>query len=284
MFGIATVDQSEVRLASSIEATDQEGILQRLRHILRNHALTMRLSKQDTEEIITTLDLINLLRQINPTAQHQEKTWKVYAERMGYWLSVTGYLIEKENNWKFEDQGEVNLENINKNRKTGRKAGGITIFIGDASPAKTIEALDYLRSNQPLSSKEMEEKGFRNALVVLRGLGVVKHELGKYSILESTGFDLMSSLEVLWNAACREKTIQLVIDYLTEYLTADGEDVGNFLNQEFKRKWSLGSKKRIGKSLRQWALWVLIGKQQDRIPEPPGRIKAKDQPLLFESQ
>ena len=47
MFDIATVDQSEVKLASSMEASDQEAVLQRLRHVLRNHALTLRLSKRD---------------------------------------------------------------------------------------------------------------------------------------------------------------------------------------------------------------------------------------------
>lgn len=175
MFDIATVDQSEVRLASSMEVSDEEKILQRLRHVLRNHALTLRLSKRDPEEVITTQNIIHLLKQINPTARHKEKTWKAYAERMGNWLSVTGYLVESENNWKFEDRGKVNLENVNVNRKTGRKMGGITIFIGDASPIKAIEALDYLRNNQPLSSQEMEEKGFRNALTVLRALVVCPH-------------------------------------------------------------------------------------------------------------
>ena len=204
MFDIATVNQSEVRLTSSMEASDQETVLQRLRHILRNHALTMRLSKQDPGEMITTLDIINLLKQINPTAQHQEKTWRVYAEKMEQWLYVTGYLVQRENDWKFEDQGKVNLEIINKTRK-GRKMGGVHIFIGDTSPAKTLEALDYLRNNQPLSNKEMEEKGFRNAMAALRGLRVVKNELGRYSIVEPTEFESKSSLEILWNAVCGEK-------------------------------------------------------------------------------
>ena len=280
MFDIATVDQSEVRLASSMEATDQEKVLQRLRHVLRNHALTMRLSKRDPEEIITTLDIINLLKQINPTAQHQEKTWRVYAERMEHWLSVTGYLVERENNWKFEDLGRVNLENINKTRKT-RKSGGITFFIGDTSPAKTLEGLDYLRNNQPLSTKEIQEKGFRNAVAALRGLGVVKNKLGRYSIIEPTEFESKSSLEILWNAACNEQKVQLVIDYLKEYPTADSKAVGNYVNQEFKCNWSAGSEKRIGNSLRQWASWVLMGMHQEKVPEPPGRIKSKDQLHLF---
>ncbi len=284
MFDIATVDQSEVRLASSMEASDQEAVLQRLRHVLRNHALTILLSKRDPGKFIAMLDIINLLKEINPTAQHQEKTWRVYAERMVYWLSLTGYLVHEKGNWKFEDQGKVDIEKINKSRKAGRKTGGVTIFIGDTSPVKTVEALDYLRNNRLISNKEMEERGFRNALAVLRGLGVVKHELGRYLIVELTQHESKSSLEIVWDAACREKTIQLVIDYLKEHPTADSKVVGNYVNQEFKRNWSVSSEKRIGNSLRQWASWVLRGKQQGQIPEPPGRIKAEseDQLSLFE--
>ena len=287
MFDIATVDQSEVRLAPSMEASDQEKVLQRLRHVIRNQALTIRLSKRDPGEFITTLDIINLLKEINPTAQHQEKTWRLYAERMVYWLSLTGYLVQEKGNWKFEDQGKVNLEKINRSRKAGRKTGGVTIFLGDTSPLKTIEALDYLRNNQPISNKEMEEKGFRNALNGLRGLGVVKYEVGGYSIVELTQHKPKSSLEIVWDAACREKTIHLVINnYLKRHPTADGKTVGNCVNQEFKRDWSVSSEKRIGNSLRQWGLWVLTGRQQERIPEPPGRIKAgsKDQLYLFENR
>ena len=212
MFGVATVEQSEARLVSPMEVSDQEEILQRLRHVLQSHALTMRLSKRDQGEIITTLDIIQLLNQINPAAQHQEKTWRTYAEKMGHWLSVTGYLIQRENDWKLEDQGKVNIESIDKTRKA-RKGGGITVFIGDTSPIKTLEALDYLRSNQPLSAKEIQEKGFRNAVAALRGLGVVKNELGSYSIIELTEFESRSSLEILWSAACNEQRIQLVINY-----------------------------------------------------------------------
>ena len=282
MFGIATVDQSKIRLDSSMEASDQEKILQKLRHGLKSHALTIELSKRNQGEIITTPDIIQLLKQINPAAQHQEKTWKSYAEKMGQWLSVTGYLVQKENDWKLEDQGRVNLENIHKTRK-GRKSGGITVFIGDTSPAKTLEALDYLRNNQPLSNKEIQEKGFRNAMAALRGLRVVKNELGRYSIIEPTEFESKSSLEILWSAACNEQTVQLVIAYLKEYPTADGKTVGNFVNKQLKRAWSASSEKRIGNSLHQWASWVLMGMEHEKIPEPLGRMKveSEDQLRLF---
>ena len=279
MFGIVTVNQSKIKLASSMEAADREKILQRLRQVLKSHALTMGLSKRDPEEIITTLDIIQLLKEINPTAQHQEKTWKTYAERMGHWLSVTGYLVQIKNDWRLRDQGKVNLEDINKTRKT-RKTVEHTAFMGDTSPAKTIEALDYLKNNQPLSVKEIKEKGFHNALMVLRGLRVVKPELGKYSVVESAEFESKSSLEVIWAAACGEQTVKLVINYLKEHPTVDGKTVGEFVNQKFNRNWSTNSKKRVGNGLRQWASWVMKGMRGEKIPEPPGRTKTKSKNQL----
>ena len=279
MFGIVAVDQSKIRLVSSMEAADQEKILQRLRQVLKSHALTMRLSKRDPEEIITTLDIIQLLKQINPAAQHRERTWKTYAERMGRWLSVTGYLLQIKNGWRLEDQGKINIEDINKTRKT-YKIGEIPIFMGETSPAKTIETLDYLKNNQPLSVKEIKEKGFHNALMVLRGLRVVKPELGKYSVVESAKFESKSSLEIIWAAACGEQTVKLVINYLKEHPTVDGKTVGEFVNQKFNRNWSTNSKKRVGNGLRQWALWVLKGMRGEKIPEPPGRTKTKSKNQL----
>ena len=279
MFGIATVEQSKITLDPSMDASDRETILRKLRHVLQSHTLTIGLSKRDLGDIITTLDIIHLLKQINPAAQHQENTWKAYAERMAHWLSVTGYLVQIQDGWRLEDQGKIHLEGINRTRKS-RKIGEITIFMGDTSPAKTLEALDYFKDNQPLSIKKIEEKGFRNALTALRGLRVVKFELGKYSIVKSTGFESKSSLEVLWVAARSERTIQLVIDYLQIHLTADGKAVGRFVNQKFEREWSAGSEQRVGNSLYQWASWVIKGMREEKVPEPPGRTKIESKNQL----
>ena len=272
MFGIVTVEQSKIKLDSSMETPNQKKILEKLRQVLKSHALTMGLSKRDPGEIITTLDIIQLLKQINPAAQHQEKTWKIYAERMGHWLFVTGYLVQIENDWKLEDQGKVNLEDINKTRKT-HKIGEINTFMGDTSPVRALEALDYLRDKQPLSTEEIRQRGFRNALTVLRGLKMIKYEIGRYWFAELPGFESKSSLEIIWNAAKDEQTIQLVIDYLKEYPTSDGEGIGRFVSEEFKRDWSAGSARRVGNGLRQWASWVMKGTREGKIPEPPGRTR-----------
>ena len=279
MFGIAIVEQSRIRLDSAMSASDRETILWKLRDVLQSHALTIGLSKRDRGEIITPLDIIHLLKQINSAGQHQEKTWKIYAERMGYWLSVTGYLVHIKNGWRLEDQGKVNLEEIDKTRKS-YKIGEITVFRADTSPAKTVEALDYLKGKQPLSIKAMKEKGFRGAATVLRALKVVKPVPGGYSLPESAESQLKSSIELIWEAAIREQSVQSVVKYLRKHPTADGESVGRFVMQKFNRAWSDSSVKRVGNSLYQWASWVMKGMREEKIPEPPGRTKTESRNQL----
>ena len=278
MFGIVTVDQSRVKLASSMEAADQVNIVQRLRHVLQSHALTMGLSRRSAEDTITAIDIIQLLKQINPAARHQEKTWETYAERMGHWLSVTGYLVEKDNYWKFEDQGKINLEHINKTRKS-RKFGGVATFAGESSPAKTIATLDYLRINQPVATDELRRKGLRNAVTALRTLGVVKPVRGIYAIPAS---ESRTSVELIWETASENQTIWLTAEYLKQqHPKADATTVGQFVNHKLNRDWSTGSAKRVGNGLRQWAAWILSGRGHERIPEPPGRAKSQPNNQLF---
>ena len=274
MFRIAAVDQSKIKLATSMEASNQLKILQRLRHVLQSHALTIGLSKRSVEEIITTFDIIQLLKQINPAARHQEKTWKAYAERMGHWLCVSGYLVEEDGYWKLEDQGEVNLEKINKTRKT-HKIGESNAFMADTSPAKTLEALDYLRNNHSLSIEEIWQKGFRNAFSILRVLKLVKYESGKYRFDALVGHESKTSLEILWDTSKKQPTVDMVISFLSDHPTADGATVGMFVNTKLRRAWSVSSARRVGNGLRQWAIWILSGRNRAGIPEPLGRAKSQ---------
>ncbi len=282
MFGIATVKSSKIKLAEAMETSDQVKLLQRLRHVLQSHALTMRLSSHDPSEIITTQHIIDLLKQINPTAMHKENTWKVYAEKMGHWLSVTGYLVQRKNDWVFEDQGKVNLEYLTKTRK-GRKSGGVSIFLGETSPARTIECLDHIRENTVFSVEKIKDKGYRNAINALRGLGIIKYELGTHTL---NGLEKIPSKEIVWDAASKEKTIQKVMNFLKNHPTADGKSVGKFINREYKRDWSKGSEVRVGNSLRQWTIWVYTGIHQKQIPKPPGRIETSSerQMPIFENE
>ena len=71
---------------------------------------TISLSKFEKGTSITETAIIDLLKEINPVAQHQERTWKAYADRMGQWLFATGYIVRSRDDWSINDQGDINLE------------------------------------------------------------------------------------------------------------------------------------------------------------------------------
>ena len=272
MFGVATGSQSQAKLSQSMDGSDNKQVLQKLRQVLKHHALTISLTKYEKGTSITESDIIELLKKINPTAQHQERTWKAYADRMGQWLSATGYIVRSNDGWYIEDQGDINLEFT---KISGSHYNNESIFIGDTSPAKTVECLVWLFSNPPRSLKEIEIEGYRNAATVLKYLQIIKNVNGKYEIMECEERESAFSKKMVWNAAQKSSVLQKVVEYLRKKPSANGYDVGEFVCNEYKRDWSVASVRRIGNSLRQWAHWLMQGINKNTIPEPLGRKKTK---------
>lgn len=267
MFGLATSDQGRVLLHSSTEGPEAQQVLLRLRTTLRQHALRLELAKMEEGTLVNTKAIIDLLKELNPAAQHHTRTWKIYADRMGNWLSATGYLIPVEGGWRVKDQGKV-PEKI-----TYRKRSIAPMFIGDTSPAKTAEALDFFRASSPRTREQILEKEYRNAVIILQRFGLVKHEKGAYS-LNAEGFNPESnSGDIIWRAAQKEPTLVAARRYLSEHPNLSGPTVGRMLNQEFQREWTASSEARIGNSIRQWAIWSMYGLKDGEITKPPGRLK-----------
>lgn len=282
MFGVATGGQSHAKLDERMADSNPEQVLQKLRHVLKHHALTMSLSKLEEGTWITDADIIDLLKEINPAAQHRERTWKAYADRMGQWLSATGYILPGKGSWKIEDQGDVNAEFAKVSIGYYKQEG---IFVGSTSPARTVEALEWLMSCPLQSWSEFGAAGYKNAATALRNLRVITNVDGKYSLTKSYQ-KRKSSVEIVWDAASKETVLLKVIEYLRDHPSASGDTVGQFVNDEYGRIWSSASKRRIGNSLKKWAQWVMLGIDSDNIPEPLGpRSKGKtqkvDQPTLF---
>ncbi len=262
MFGVATGGPAQVRLDPSLNSSDPDVVLRKLRHIFRRHAVTMRLSKLSDGAVITMSDMIGLLKQINPAAQNRERTWNVYARRMGDWLCVTGYLLRTQEGWLYRDQGKPNPAPPKARRRHG-------LFLGDTSPSKTVAALEWLREMQPQSSTAIQREGFRNAVAVLRRLRLV--ETRKHRTCLARDAEEGPAAQIVWNAARSEPTLQKVVEHISQHATIGGSSIGQLVNDEYKRNWSLASRKRIGNSLKQWAVWILSGIDTKQVPTPPGR-------------
>lgn len=276
MFGIASGSQSKVKLSEDVVSSEPKIILRKLRKMLKNHALTISLFRFEIGSVVTTEIIINSLREINPAAQHQKRTWQIYAERISQWLSAVGFLEPVSNGWKLEDRGEESINPTNAlirryySRHPQRYREN-SIFVGDTSPYQVVKALEWLLDNPPQSWSEIGAVGYRNGANIMVKLRLIKNENGKYyvSIPLKKEFDEIKS--VVYYAVLKEPSIELVISFLEENPTASGLAVGEIVAKEYDREWEVSSQRRIGNSLRQWAIWLMSGQRSNMVPYPPGR-------------
>jgi len=248
MFGAATGARSSVLLAPSVESSNPVDVLSRLRNVLQRHAFTTRIMDFENGSELSVSDMALILKFINPAAQSRERTWRTYAQRMGDWLSATGYIVPSEANWIVQDQGIVNP-------KFSKPVRRQYVFIGDTSPEKTIQVLDWLKANEPQSAKELKRMGLRNATTVLRRLGLIESIRREYHITQSARE--VTSERAVFNSAKELPVIKKVIDYIKQNPNVTGTEIGSYINKEFDRTWTHSSEIRIGNSLRRWGYWIM---------------------------
>ncbi|KPL87561.1 restriction endonuclease [Herpetosiphon geysericola] len=264
MFGAAKGSQSQVLLDQSVPSSSPIDILRRLRHVFKRHALTIELSKNKQDAYITLQDIITILKQINPAAQHNENTWKVYAERMLHWLLATGYVVENDNDWIFKDKGDVVITSFRKVLRRVTK----NAFLSASSPAKTLEAFQWLNKNQPQSRLDIKIAGYRNAIMILRSLKLVKNEKKLFTTIFERNSPDEDLLKLLWQSINEDRSIQNVLRFMQNNPYATGSDIGRFINQEYKKNWTTSSEQRNGNVLRKWGIWLLEGSKSDNIINP----------------
>lgn len=276
MFGLANVSDGLVLLDSAVEGSEPQQILIKLRLSLRRHGLRRELAKMEEGAQVDSQTIIALLKELNSAAQHHARTWKIYADRMGSWLSATGYLIPTEGGWKVKDQGKV-PDNV-----PFRRRSIAPVFIGDSSPAKTASAFEFLRNNSPRTAEEIRDHGFRNAVRILERFGLASHEKEVYRLTGDSSMNI-DAAKIILEAALTESTLKEACKYLTENPNVSGRAIGKMLNKEFHRDWTASSEMRIGNSIRQWAAWLLHARKTGEIGKPPGRAKDSIEQPTFES-
>lgn len=283
MFGVAAGSTQQVRLDERVESANYEHVLMRMRQVLRRHALTRRLGRYERGEIIRQDDMIDALKAINRAAQHRARTWRLYADRMGRWLVATGLAIAERGGWKLQDRGEVVIP------KTRRQRLGA--FLGDAPPARALEAMEWLKEHGTVQRNVIKAAGFRNAVYVLQRFGIAQPNTDQTGVSLTESSSGSSALERLWQAAQKDENIQLVADFLETCPTADGETIASHVVAAMNSKWTRGSRMRIGNGLRQWAEWTLQLSSAGPVPAMPRRKrKSKGEeggcagPTLFDTE
>ena len=260
MFGVATGSTDRLRLDERVESPNAVQILQRIRQVLRRHALTQSLSKFDHGRVIRLDDLIEALKATNRAAQHRARTWRLYAERIAPWLAATGFLTATKDGWVYFDRGSVSVPSQRRRR--------IGVFLGEAPPTKVLDAVSWLAANGPQTAQAIKVAGYRNAArVLLRfGLAQATDESG-YAL---TGHARASEpRDALWRAARDNEVVRQVVRLLESNPSTSREQIAENMRLTMKHAWTPASKKRIGTGLWQWAIWVMLGLGKRRRSAPP---------------
>lgn len=276
-FGVIAIVGNKVTVSNHLENLESRTILSSIRLLFKRHALTEKLKEHNSSKPASTEQVISYLKKVNPTAQYHIRTWTTYGNRMAMWLQVLGLAKRSREGILFCDAGDIS--NDNAKRWTGE--GKRTVFLGDASPAKVVSALDLLKKG-PKSQVSMKNLGYRNACAVLYRFRLVElTSAGEYRVHEQAM--ALPSIDSVWREADKEQSISAVKDFFNNTPSPSPEDVGKHVAETFSRKWKESSWKRVGNALRQWTIWLMkpIG-TDGRIPEPPGRkASSDDQPSLF---
>ena len=161
MFGLAKGAPSAALLDADVDAITEDAVLDRIRRVLKRHALTRELQRFDSGSRITLKDMIASLKEVNPTAKHSADTWEAYATRLGPWLIAAGLLRPCTEGWIAGDQGSISIPS-----KRGSRFR-LGCFQADAPPAKVVNALKWLLEQQPCTPEEIKKSDNRNAVRIL---------------------------------------------------------------------------------------------------------------------
>jgi hypothetical protein len=253
MFGIATGRPSAVSLAEKMAGSSENQVLERVRTVLRRHAVRIALYENDLGKMINAERLAIALREVNPGADHSQRTWDIYAERLGPWFVAAGFLEVMQGGWLVRDRGSILVPT---RRGSRSRIGG---FLADAPPNATAEALLWLHQTQSPSVDEVRAAGHRNAFRVLTRLELISQDDdGRYVTVHNIE-SKSHALRLIGDMAATEDTLLTVLNFLETKPGADGRDIGCLISQNEGLDWSGASQLRTGNALRVWASWLMGG-------------------------
>ena len=280
-FGIIYISEGGITIDNHLSDLNARSILSSIRLVFKRHALTEILKENNSVKPANIDQLINYLKSIKPTAQYHIRTWTTYSKRMSGWLHAFGLITQTTDGIIYSDVGDIAGDDIKKWSGERKRI----VFLGDASPAKVVEALDLLKIGAK-TQVSMKNMGYRNACAVLYRFRLLElTTAGEYRVPECniTG---RSSMEAVWKEASKEESLKVVINKLKEDPLIKPLQIGGFVAESFGRTWKKTSWKRIGNSLCQWALWLMTPtNSRGHIPIPPGRKTSSQdssQQSLFE--
>jgi Restriction endonuclease/Novel STAND NTPase 1 len=267
MFGVANRESGLYSLSEDITVGNQINILKAIREKFKKHAFTHAFQEKAAHSAVTINTLIEALKQLYPDNKYAEKTWHSYTVRLCRWLELCGFIDISGNGWIYRDQGNVVTERI----KSERRRRKSNIFTAPASPALTLETIEWLNKIGQVDKNGDKPKGYRNALTVLKRFELVLIEDDKYMVNLDRINNFTNYSEAIWISANSEDVLLDVVKMIEANTDISGKDIGATLADKYELTWTDASKVRNGGAIRQWALWLHEGKINSEIPKCPGR-------------
>ena len=279
-FGLIDQNDDGIILSPHLEDSDPKTILSNIRLLFRRHALTEKLKTHSVSMPADIELIVSYQKDISPTAKHQNRTWETYAKRIITWLEALGLAQRNKDNGVFyHDIGDVSIGNQKQWSRTHKR----TLFFGDTSPAKVVEALDILRE-ETKTMNSMKNLGYNNACAVLCRFKLVELTSEQsYRVSEEVLDNL--SVDLIWREADKEHTVSLTKEILIQANNISPEEIGKQIAEKLSSKWKQSTCLRVGRALHQWTTWLMTPVASNGgKPLPPGRKKktVDNHPSLFD--
>jgi hypothetical protein len=258
MLKIADGKSDALILKSGVDTTDIISVLSYLRKIFGNHIVVQELKAINKDALITQEKLINILKTHNPTAQYNQTTWRLYANKIGNWLSNMGYLSANDNNWinKEVDLKDITVENYRGLKNYTGSGSGFTLF--NTSPDNVIAMINEIQKCEKRSA-ELKSKGLKNAIPISIRLGIASSNNKIVSLLQKEN-NVSDIIKYLIDKYTQEPSFIEAEIFFKDKTTFVPIDFADYLIKKFNLEWSKATKIRVGRSLTSWYKWIIKNK------------------------
>lgn len=209
---------------------------------------------RESGETVRINQLVGHLKYLYPQDHFSDKTWHTYGSRIVRWLQALKLV---------EVDGEVIVASERPAPKTltalgialrGTRLLIENVMLGAAPPVKAMELLARLRTGS-MTREAIVSGGYRNALYVLKQLGMVTTVLGTISLVDAQNTD-RDSARVLAQRAKSSPTVSLMTELIAADISVSNAVLGSKLADLVGAEWSPTSQLRYGCALRNWSIWA----------------------------
>jgi hypothetical protein len=250
MLNVATGSGDTLWLASGLADSEAMTVLTRLRSVFQSHIVVQQLRKLKEGTIVRQKDVIAILKERNPTAQHSIKTWRLYSNRIIRWLTTLCFLVTQQDYWLYQEQ-ELTETDLRLTRRILAGSGtGFTLF---CTPPRQVLATAELLHAGPKAEGELRTPGAKNAVVILKRLHLVSKK-GQQLVLQL--HEQENPEEAVRSAAREEPVFEAVAAIVRDNPGISGPHLAAVIDSTREMGWSPATKKRVGYALRIWHDWL----------------------------